>query len=351
MRKKLFCLCAITSLTSAIFLNGCGSTTTSSSSETTTASEATTKLSLESSLETTYPYSYEATDATGTSYEQTLTHIPEKVITNNQSSTELLLELGLGDKIIGTVAKDNETLDRLKEQYDAIPILSDKREISKETIVGMEPDIVIGRAKSFTDDSFGTIEDLNAMGISVYTQEAARMDEEQTLESILTDIRNIGTIFNIQEEANAYADRLQQRLSDIEEKASTISSSEKQVLVMVNYQNGTFGAYGKNATLQNNMLETLHAQNVLDAGANGLSSENLISLNPDVIIYINSSNNAETDETAVESLLNDPVLASVPAIQEKQIISIDYNAFMGYGFQTFDCMETLAKFLYPDTFE
>lgn len=346
MKKKIFRLCTLTLFTSSLILSGCGSASSNSSSKATTASVEST----ETSLETTYPYTYKATDDTGTSYEQTLSTIPEKVITNNQSSTELLIELGLGSKIIGTVAKDNETLDRLKEEYDKIPVLSDKREVSKEKIVGMEPDIVIGRAKSFTDDSFGTIQDLNSMGISVYTQEAARMDQPQTLESIITDIKNIGTIFNIQEKANAYADTLQQRLETMEEKASTISSDDKKVLVMVNYQDGTFGAYGKNATLQNNMLETLHAQNVMDTGANGLSSENLISLNPDVIIYVNGSNNSKTDQTAVDSLLNDDVLASVPAIQNKQIITVDYNEFMGYGFQTFDCMETLAEFLYPDVF-
>lgn len=346
MKKKIFRLCTLTLFTSGLILSGCGSASPNSSSKATTASVEST----ETSLETTYPYTYKATDDTGTSYEQTLSTIPEKVITNNQSSTELLIELGLGSKIIGTVAKDNETLDRLKEEYDKIPVLSDKREVSKEKIVGMEPDIVIGRAKSFTDDSFGTIQDLNSMGISVYTQEAARMDQPQTLESIITDIKNIGTIFNIQEKANAYADTLYQRLETMEEKASTISSDDKKVLVMVNYQDGTFGAYGKNATLQNNMLETLHAQNVMDTGANGLSSENLISLNPDVIIYVNGSNNSKTDQTAVDSLLNDDVLASVPAIQNKQIITVDYNEFMGYGFQTFDCMETLAEFLYPDVF-
>lgn len=350
MRKKIFCLCTVTLFTSTLILSGCGASNTQSTSSEATTTTTSTGNNSDTSAETSYPYTYQAIDDTGASYEQTIAAVPEKVITNNQSSTELLLELGLGSKIIGTVAKDNETLDHLKEEYDSIPILADKREVSKEKIVGLEPDMVIGRAKSFTDDSFGTIADLNQMGISVYTQEAARMDEPQTLESIIHDVKNIGTIFNIQEKANAYADTLEQRLTAIEEKASTISSDEKKVLVMVNYQDGTFGAYGKNATLQNNILETLHTQNVMDAGANGLSSENLISLNPDVIIYVNGTNNADTDKTAIDSLLNDDVLASVPAIQNKQIITVDYNEFMGYGFQTFDCMETLAKFLYPDIF-
>ena len=42
------------------------------------------------------PFTYFAYDADGTSHEEVVERAPQKIITNNQASTELLLKLGLG---------------------------------------------------------------------------------------------------------------------------------------------------------------------------------------------------------------------------------------------------------------
>lgn len=314
-----------------------------------TATQAAESEAVSESRSTGFPFTFAAYDLDGTEHIQTIDKVPQKVITNNQSSTELLLKLGLGDKIIATVLKDNPTTDDLAAAYDAIPVLADKRDISKEKVVGMEPDIVVGRVKSFTPETLGSVSDLNAMGIAAYTQEATRMDQDVTMDSIIEDIRNIGRIFEKEDQADKMAEELTARLTATEERLKNVEGEPLKVLFMVNYQDGTFGGYGNNASLQKDLLTRLHAINVLDKGGSALSAENLISMDPDVIVYVKGTHNEGADQNAVESMLSNDVIKSVKAIQNKKILAVEYNDLMGGGYRTFDCMEALADFLYPET--
>ena len=54
---------------------------------------------------------------------ETFNEAPSHVITNNQSSLELLLKLGLQDSIIGTIALDNEIPEELEEEFSNINII------------------------------------------------------------------------------------------------------------------------------------------------------------------------------------------------------------------------------------
>ena len=299
--------------------------------------------------QTVYPLTIETYGPDGTLYTQTFNEAPSKVITNNASSTDLLLELGLEDKIAGILSPDNAPLEKWAATYENLNVLGDKKTVSKEVIIGNEPDLIFGRAAMLTDDSMGSIEAYNEMGIPVYTQLASNFVVEQSLENIITDVRTIGQIFDVSEKADAYADSLEERLSSIEEKVSNLPESDPiRVLFMVAYNDGTFNTFGANSALQTVMLDTLHAVNVLETGTSSLTHENLLVLNPDVIVYITSDRNAATDAAAVDTLLADDMLQSIPAISNEKIITIGYDAIMDYGTRIFDTLEELHAFLYEE---
>lgn len=299
------------------------------------------------SSETVYPLTIDIYGPEGNKYTQTFTEAPSKVVTNNVSSTDLLLELGLEDKIIGILQPDNAPDEKWASTYETLTVLGDKKTMSKEVIVGAEPELILGRAMPFNDESMGKIQDLNDMGINVYTQYASNFVIDQSLDNIITDVRNIGKIFNVSEKADAYADSLQTRFDTIKGKVSEQSQTEPvKVLFMVTYVDGTFNTFGANSTLQSEMLKTINAVNVLETGTSSLTSENLVALNPDVIVYIKSDRNAQTDVTAVESLLNDETIQSVPAIANEKIIEIGYDNLMDYGVRIFDTLEVLYDFIY-----
>ncbi len=175
------------------------------------------------------------------------------------------------------------------------------------------------------------------------------MNTEQSLENILLDIENVGKIFDKEEEAIQLVNELQQKLSTVEETIKEANGETLNVMFMVNYVDGNYGVYGANASLQNDFLARLNAVNVSQQGGQQ-SLENLIALNPDVIVYVKADKNSTNDEVAIESLLNNELIQSVTAIENKAVFEVTYTELMGYGYRTFDCLESLAKQMYPDLF-
>lgn len=361
MKKNIFTITA-SALLFALLATGCAKTSTLDSSKDATSNNTVTEQPTDESAstgesndtgesadssETVYPLTLDIYGPDGDKFTQTFTEAPTKVITNNPSSTDLLLELGLEDKIIGIMKPDNAPAKKWTSVYEHLTVLGDKMTMSKEVIIGAEPDFIFGRSMPFTDESMGKIKDLNEMDINVYTQYASNFIISQSLDNVILDVRNIGKIFNVSENANTYADSLQTRLDKIKGNISGLSKAEPtKVLFMVTYVDGTFNTFGANSTLQSEMLKTINAENVLETGTSSLTSENLMALNPDVIVYIKSDRNSETDKFAVDGLLSDETIQSVPAIANEKVIEIGYDEIMDYGVRIFDTLETLYEFIY-----
>ena len=77
------------------------------------------------------PLTVKTYDVKGNEVEQVFDKAPEKVITNNLSTTEILLELGLKDKIAGMLNPDNAVTDKYKDAIATIPQIGDKKQSHK----------------------------------------------------------------------------------------------------------------------------------------------------------------------------------------------------------------------------
>ncbi|GAA0777381.1 ABC transporter substrate-binding protein [Clostridium subterminale] len=346
MNKKSLLLLTSLALSATVFV-GCNNKAENIDSS--SKQEQTSTSTTASTNKTTYPMTFDAFDSEGNVYKQTFNEAPKKVITNNQTSTELLLTLGLKDSIIGTGDLDTPMLENLKADYESIPAIANKGDVAKEVVVGSGADLVIGRSASFKDDRYGSIPSLNEVGINTYVQLASKMNTDISLDTIIQDVRNVGTIFDVQDKANKLADSLQDSLDNIKSKVST-NGERKKVMLIVNYSGESFTAYGANASLQKEMLNVLNADNVIAKGGS-ISLENIISSNPDHIVYVTANKNAIVDNDAVDRILAEPTLQNVEAIKNKNIVSVEYTELMGYGYRTFDCLEKLAKAFYPEVFK
>lgn len=296
-------------------------------------------------VRTAYPLTMQIYDAQGRQVDMVYDHAPQKVLSTQLSMTELLIRLGLKDRIIGVFDNDNALQGELAEEIAALPSLGDKKSVSKEAILAVEPDIILGKGGPlmFSENSIGTVQDYQALGIPVYTQlSSASID--QSLDNIVRDVRSIGEIFDVQETANAYADELQQRIDALLQKVGGTDGEPKRVLLMAGYHDGTFVAF--NSQMSSCMLQALNAENVLEKGGNGLTMENLISMDPDVIVYVRADRFASTDADAVEKLTANAVVQELPAIANKKIIEMNYDDLMDYGARIIDSAETLYDFMY-----
>ena len=108
----------------------------------------------------------------------TFGEVPRRVVCLNMQMTEMMLMLGLGDKVIYTCYTNAEPMVQIKDAFNAIPLLSEKYP-STEVLLGAEPDLVLGQRFGFTEDKAGTVETLADHGLPAYVSEGTLASEEK----------------------------------------------------------------------------------------------------------------------------------------------------------------------------
>ena len=167
MKKRLLAILMAAAMSLSL-LAGCGSTSTDKGSSDDVSSPASIAEEQSESLRTEYPLTVDAYNAEGEVVSVTFEKAPERITSTQFSITELLLKLGLKDKIVGIMDNDNAVAADLQAELDDLTSLGYKSTISKEAILAADPDIVMGKATlMFTENAIGTVEDYMDLGINV----------------------------------------------------------------------------------------------------------------------------------------------------------------------------------------
>lgn len=157
---------------SAALLAGCGASASESASSEAVAPEET--ASPEVAEDSYYPvsvdtYTVSSDGATWTPVTTEYTAEPQRVVANNQGTANLLIRLGLADKLVGVAAVYGPAPEDVAEQFNAVPVIAEGY-ASKEAVLGVDPDFVAGRGDLFVDGDYGvgTTEELASAGIASY---------------------------------------------------------------------------------------------------------------------------------------------------------------------------------------
>ncbi|WP_244444670.1 ABC transporter substrate-binding protein [Paenibacillus camerounensis] len=310
-----------------------------------TAAEATEAPTAAPSTSTVYPLTIENYTNNGEGTEWTAKSVtfdkaPEKVVANTQGAAELLIKLGLTDKMVGVAALYGAGDPSVQEDFKKIPVISENY-ASKELVVGASPDLVLGRADLFADADWGvgTVEGLNGLGIQTYLQNTSV--KGATLDSLYKDIEQIGQIFDVQENATAYIGELKQRAQAIKDQAA--ASNAKTFAYVSDGGNGAIAIYSGNIdTFAGDVLGLLGITNSFGDVTGDVSKEQLLATNPDVLLLSVYTGGVDPQET-LKAFYADPSLQSLNAIKNKAIYLIDFNQFWGYSYSIFDGAEKLLS--------
>ncbi len=253
---------------------------------------------------------------------------PERAISNDVNLTEMMLVLGLADRMVGyTGISGWKTLDaEMRSGVEELPELSAKYP-TKEVLVGADADFF------FAGWNYGmkvggevTPKSLAPFGIKVYelTESCSHiMDKDKaSLKDMYADILNLGAIFGVEGRAEALVAGYESELKNF--KAS-LKSIEEGLRVFV-YDSGedapfTAGRYAMPTAL----IEAAGGTNIMDdfdKSWGTVTWEEVIERDPQVVVIVNYG--AVTAEQKRDYMMSNPAFKNISAVKNDRFVTLEY---------------------------
>lgn len=294
---------------------------------------------------TTYNYAKEPVQVTFDS-------CPQKVVCTNQSQTELLLYFGLDEYIAGTAYLDGAIREDLQAQYDALAAagkeLTVKGYPSKEVVLALEPDFIFGWRSAFAEDQLGDVSEWAGMGVGTMILRCSNNTvDERNLDAVLADIADIGAIFDIEDKTDAYIADARALVETVNAKVASLEAP-LTAIVIEPMDEGSWYCWGEN-TLTGSLAVSAGAVYACPDGGT-LSTEDLINLNPDVIIvdYMEEEGvpTAQCEANAIATVTSIEALAEVTAVANSKIMAVNLTDVYGGGIRMVPSVEAMFNFIY-----
>lgn len=247
---------------------------------------------------------------------------PKRVVAIKSTSIEMLLALGLRDRIVGTAFADGPVPEPWAAEAADLPVLAPQMP-SEEAVLQLRPDLVYaGWESAFTPDAAGDRAELAALGVAGYVQPAAcrsagapaRLDFSE----VFAEIQQVADIFRV--DAAALLQSQRDELAAI--------APDGRGLTALWYSSGTDIPYvGGGTGAPQLLLDTVGLTNIaadLPQTWGSLGWEAIVAANPDVIVLVDASwNTAESKRQALEA---NPATARLDAVVNGRYLVIPFAA-------------------------
>ncbi|MEM9954846.1 MAG: ABC transporter substrate-binding protein [Chloroflexota bacterium] len=277
---------------------------------------------------------------------------PQRVVTHYPPATELMLALGLEDRILGAGSKNMQTVwEPLREAYAELPEMGDPNDfgILREVLIDAEPDLVIDNQPGFFYDAsqgFATIEEIEAIDAQVYTLTGRCGDGDinAVVETSFTDLRNLALVFDVQERAEALIADFEAELAEVD---AALDGVEPLSFMIYDAGEGALGVWGPGQV--SNVVERAGGVNVfgdLSVSYDNVSLEEVLIRNPDVVI-VPSYDDPAFDEERLAYIRE--ALALTSAVTNDRVYMFPYD-LINLGLSNTEGVKTLAGLFHPDRY-
>lgn len=243
--------------------------------------------------------------------------VPNKVITMGPNATEMLVALGLEEKIIGTTL-NNHSRGPLKEYEDIYKKLPELAfgSASRESVLASGADFVFGIDWEFGGEGL-SVEELNQYGIDVYIEKAKTIDE------VYQEIEEISAIFDVSEKGEILIKNIKAEIEAIKKNATPT-----KILVFDSGDNGIFTAGGTN--FETRLIEQAGGVNIFDDIKEKewatVSLEEVLKRNPDYII-IHDYDQPSVEEK-IQWIKSDSILSQLEAVKNERFIILELESVL-----------------------
>lgn len=284
----------------------------------------------------------------------TVERTPEAVVGMHPAQTELLLRLGLDERLAGQAQATSQALpDDVAPLAADIPVIGDAMPPSREDLLSTEPDFVYSPTTyEFTaEQGFASIEQLEQAGAAVYVAAGGCKDRRMSGEvtDLFIDLENLGTIFGVEDAA---AELIEQSKAELEEVAAAVADVDRLRVAQV-YVDGTT-LQGIGAGIEYDILRSAGAENIFtpeqpafaDFFAATISPESLAAEEPDALVF---SVYDEAHEIATRQFLTN-TFPDMPAVREGRLIAVSSADVFPGTLGNISIVRQIAEELYPEAF-
>ena len=260
----------------------------------------------------------------------------EKIVSMAPSTTEILIDLGLADKIIA--ADTNTQKDGLLKQD--IPYF-DMMKPDAEKLIALKPDVVFisGMSNAKGNTPFSPLIDAGICVINI--------PSSSSIEAIYLDIAYIAAAVKQEEKGAKIIAIMKKEIEAVRKKGAAISQDKKKTVYFEigaaphMYSLGT-------GTFINEMIEIIGAQNILADQKSwiAVSDEMVLAKDPDVILT-----NVNYIPNPIDEIMARAGWASLKAVKGKKVFGIDTNSSSRPNHNIIKALKEMAKAVYPEIYK
>ncbi|MBW0767224.1 ABC transporter substrate-binding protein [Mammaliicoccus lentus] len=253
----------------------------------------------------------------------------KRIISLIPSNTEILYELGLGDKVVGVSIVDDYPKDvKDKKQFDAF-------KLDTEALMKAKPDLILAHESNKSTQE-KDLKKLTDAGVKV-----VYIDDANSINEMYQTFKQVGKVTGKEKEANKLVDKVK---NDIEKVKKDIPEDKqgKQVFMEISSQPDIYTS-GKN-TFYDDMLTSIKAKNVFhdEEGWIKTDKESILKRNPDVMI----TTSGQSEEEYKKLNNNRDGFDQVNAVKNDSVYALNADKISRPGPRLAEGLEELADKIY-----
>lgn len=278
----------------------------------------------------------------------TLDAPPQRIVSINQPATEMLLSLGLSDRMAGYGVSDHDFLPQLEDEASRTTAL-DAEFPGFEAMLDLEPDLVYATfAYTFTGEGVAPHEKFAEVGVATYQspsecggQEAAQ-SKALTLDDMYDEIGDVARLTGVEDRGEDLVAELRERADkvSVDLDAEDVSLGWWYAATKSPYMAGCCGAPAL-------MTRAVGATNAFAENEQlwpETGWESILDADPTVLVLADLDRGGDGDsaEAKIDFLESDPVASQLTAVKEKRYIVLD-GTTMDPSIRNVDGIEQLAQ--------
>jgi iron complex transport system substrate-binding protein len=257
----------------------------------------------------------------------------QRIVSLAPSNTEILFELGAGSQVI---ARDD--FSDYPEEVKSLPsITTNLSDINIEQIVLLKPDLVLA-AEINTPEQVKALEDVH---ITVFY-----LPNPEDLEGLYKNLETVAKLTGRQEVAENMIPSLRNRIQTVEDRLKDVETRPVVYVELDGTDPAKPWTTGR-GTFQALIIDMAGGKNAGDEMSSEwgqISQEELIVKNPDFMLV------DAVWGTTLEQVSQRPGWQVMKAVQNKQVVPMDFNLFSRPTPRLVDAVEMLAQLLHPEVF-